>query len=127
MHAIDRVKNIAAGEALIGLHQIEFFCSQQFTRRAREAAITIRRREVARIHDLVRDGGIRTLRPCSRDDGRLRTMQNQGIGRAVQESLGSAEGIVSGADEGEFHAGGAAVTGAGGMGGKIAELLGSAR
>ena len=104
MYAVDRMKDIAASEALIGLHQIKFFRLQQFTGRLRKAAITSRRCEIARVDDFVRDSGIGTLRPCAGDDGRLRTLRNQCLGSTVEETLSAAEGVVPGADEGEFHA-----------------------
>ena len=67
------------------------------------------------IDNLMGNGGIRAMRLGPSDDGWLCTLCDERSSGAIEESLGAAEEVVFGANEGEFHAMDTAFAGDGGM------------
>jgi hypothetical protein len=100
MHAVSRAEDVAAGDALVELHQIVATRSDHAPHAAGETSIAPGAAEVEGV--AAHPGGF--PRPAAGDDLHRHALRPQGVERTRDETLRAAVGRVGLADDGEFHA-----------------------
>lgn len=99
MHAVAGAKDVAAGDALVGLHQIVAARSDHAPHAAGETRIAP---GAAQIEGIAGDAR-HIAHPASGDDLDVHALRTQGVERTRDEALRVAVGRVGLADDGEFH------------------------
>src|SRR6185436_9459129 len=93
MHAVARTIQVASGDALVRLPEIEMSAQPCFARRAREARIAPQATDIWRIDPQDASGAF--LAPFARDQRNLRAELLERCERAFDEPFGATEGVVA--------------------------------
>ena len=101
MHAVAGAVDVAAGDALVRLHEVEALGGEPRAHGAREAAVAPQPSDVERIDlERARRG---TRRPLARDDRHLRALLRERVQRTRDEPFRSAVRVVALPDDGDPH------------------------